>query len=246
MDSGSPSPMDNSSTMTMEDRPSDPMNLLSPSSIMDYESISSRDVEVFTPPSDDNDNTQQVSVTSGPWRVAHTLKNHDNIKLESPTAPALIFWYISLNRLLISGKDICGSHIALVATASSWVFVPPTNQVPTNSRSTTSPQTRGRVPRVTIRPRSQVSMNASISPGNLRAPTPESGISPPTARETGDLNRFPSEQVSRPHPHQSSMRSMAGSILPGSPSTPMETAHTTSGSLTPQMVLTGLHLSVNK
>jgi len=36
-----------------------------------------------------------VGVSASTWRVAHTLKNHDNVKLESPTAPALTFWYIT-------------------------------------------------------------------------------------------------------------------------------------------------------
>jgi hypothetical protein len=96
MDSGSRSPMDNRSTMTMDAHSSDPMNARSPASVMDYESISSQDLDVFTPASDDSDTTKEVALTSGPWRVAHTLKNQDNVKLESPTAPALIFWYFLL------------------------------------------------------------------------------------------------------------------------------------------------------
>jgi hypothetical protein len=233
MDPGSPSRMDNHSTWTMGASTSAEMNPRSPGSMMDFESISSRDLEVFTPASDDSDTIKPVTNTSGPWRVAHTLKNQDNVKLETPTAPALIFWYISLSPLLILGKVICGSHIALLAIVSSSVFVQTMNPVTTSTRSTTSPPTLGLAPRVTTHPRSLVSMTAFTSPGNPRVPTPAFGIRPPTDKETGDLHRFSSEQASRHRPHQSSKNSAADSIWPGSPSTPMAIAPMTFGSLTP-------------
>jgi len=64
---------------------------------MDYDSISYSDLDAVTlianpPPTNDTETTRQVGVRAGPWRVAHTLQNQDKVKIESPTAPALIFW----------------------------------------------------------------------------------------------------------------------------------------------------------
>ena len=75
------------------------MNSRSPS-VMGFESISSSDLDehalIETPPaSNDTETILGVGVSASTWRVAHTLKNHDNVKLESPTAPALTFWYIT-------------------------------------------------------------------------------------------------------------------------------------------------------
>jgi hypothetical protein len=74
------------------------MNMGSPASTMGYESISSSDLDsvtmIATPPAtNDTETVPQVGARASAWRVAHTLKNHDDVKLESPTAPALTFWY---------------------------------------------------------------------------------------------------------------------------------------------------------
>ena len=37
---------------------------------------------------------EQLSLCT--WRGAHTLKNQNGTKIETPTAPALVFWYLPL------------------------------------------------------------------------------------------------------------------------------------------------------
>lgn len=78
----------------------DPMNAPTPPP-MEFESISSHELEEDQPHSaGDPQFIKNINAKTGTWRVAHTLKNHNNVKLESPTAPALVFWYAEIEIVL--------------------------------------------------------------------------------------------------------------------------------------------------
>lgn len=64
----------------------------SPNASMGYESPASTGFEVVTP-EEENDITEPPAPLSlCNWRTAHTLKNQHGTKIETPTAPALVFW----------------------------------------------------------------------------------------------------------------------------------------------------------
>jgi hypothetical protein len=64
----------------------------SPSPSMDFDSRSSTEFEVVTPDEEESvtDSIEPTSLCT--WRAAHTLKNQNGTKIETPTAPALVFW----------------------------------------------------------------------------------------------------------------------------------------------------------
>ena len=72
---------------------SDFMNAPSPQA-MSSDSVSSRDYSFHHEPqlTDEARPSSAVAPLEGSWRVAHTLRNQDNVRLESPTSPVLTFW----------------------------------------------------------------------------------------------------------------------------------------------------------
>jgi hypothetical protein len=70
----------------------------------DFESISSEDITSEASHTSCHAgcsaSDSPVTALEGTWRVAHTLKNHDNVKLESPSTPVLTFWYIRFSLYL--------------------------------------------------------------------------------------------------------------------------------------------------
>jgi len=56
-----------------------------------YDSHSSTEYEAITPEEETfGEPVDQLSL--GTWRTAHTLKNQNGTKIETPTAPALVHW----------------------------------------------------------------------------------------------------------------------------------------------------------
>lgn len=65
----------------------------SPGPTIDFDSCSSTEYEAITPAEEEistEEPIEQLSLCT--WRGAHTLKNQNGTKIETPTAPALVFW----------------------------------------------------------------------------------------------------------------------------------------------------------
>lgn len=68
------------------------MTAQSPNTSMSYESPASTGFEVVTPDEENDIIEQPAPLNLCTWRTAHTLKNQNGTKIETPTAPALVFW----------------------------------------------------------------------------------------------------------------------------------------------------------
>lgn len=68
------------------------MMVHSPNVSMGYDSPASTGFEVVTPEEEDHLEAPAPQNLCT-WRTAHTLKNQNGTKIETPTAPALVFWY---------------------------------------------------------------------------------------------------------------------------------------------------------
>lgn len=64
----------------------------SPGASMGYDSPASSGFEVVTPDEEDDVTEPPAPLNLCTWGKAHTLKNQNGTKIETPTGPALVFW----------------------------------------------------------------------------------------------------------------------------------------------------------